>query len=68
VPLGVELPPTVELKVVETTPEVNGATASAQRKPATLETGLVVQVPAFVHEGEVIRIRVEDGAYMERVR
>jgi elongation factor P len=68
VPLGVELPPTVELKVVETTPEVKGATASAQRKPATLETGLVVQVPAFVHEGEVIRIRVEDGAYMERVR
>ena len=43
-------------------------TAGAQRKPATLETGLVVQVPAFVNEGEVIRITTEDGAYLERVK
>jgi len=67
-PVGVELPPTVDLKVVETTPEVKGATASAQRKPATLETGLVVQVPSFVHEDEQIRISTEDGSYLERVK
>jgi len=65
-PVGIELPPTVDLKVVETTPEVKGATASAQRKPATLETGLVVQVPSFIAEGETIRVRTEDGQYMER--
>jgi len=66
--VGIELPATVELRVVETSPEVKGATASAQRKPAKLETGLVVQVPAFVGEGEVIRIRTEDAAYIERAR
>lgn len=67
-PVGIALPTTVELKVVETTPEVKGATASSQRKPATLETGLVVQVPAFVGEGELIRVTTEDGAYLERVK
>jgi elongation factor P len=67
-PVGIELPTTVELKIIETTPEVKGATASAQRKPATLETGLVVQVPSFVKEGEVIRITTEDGQYLERVK
>ncbi len=65
-PVGIELPSTVELKVAETAPEVKGATASAQRKPATLETGLVVQVPAFIHEGETVRISTEDGSYLER--
>ena len=68
VPVGVELPPTVDLRVVETSPEVKGATASAQRKPATLETGLVVQVPSFVHEDEQIRVSTEDGGYLERVK
>jgi elongation factor P len=67
-PVGIELPTTVALKILETSPEVRGATASAQRKPATLETGLVVQVPAFVGEGEVIRVSTEDGAYVERVK
>jgi elongation factor P len=67
-PVGLELPITVDLKIVETTPEMKGATASAQRKPAKLTTGLVVQVPAFIAEGEVIRIRTEDGAYMERAK
>jgi len=67
-PVGIELPTTVELKIVETSPEVKGGTAGAQRKPATLETGLVVQVPAFVNEGEVIRITTEDGEYLERVK
>ena len=64
----VELPAAVALKVVETTPEVKGATASAQRKPATLETGLVVQVPSFIKEGEVIRVSTADGSYLERAK
>jgi elongation factor P len=67
IPIGVEVPNSVDLRVVETAPEVKGATASAQRKPAKLETGLVVQVPAFISEGEVIRISTEDGSYLERV-
>ena len=65
-PLGIDLPPIVELKVVETQPGVKDATASAQRKPAKLETGLVVQVPAFINEGEVLRINTLDGSYSER--
>ncbi len=67
-PVGLELPVSVDLKIVETTPEMKGATASAQRKPAKLSTGLVVQVPAFIGEGEVIRIRTDDAVYMERVK
>jgi elongation factor P len=67
-PVGIELPATVDLKVVDAPPEVKGGTAGAQKKPATLETGLVVQVPAFVNIGEKIRIRTEDSAYMERVK
>ena len=51
-PVGIELPPTVDLVVKETVPGIKGATASAQVKPATLETGLVIQVPPFVNEGE----------------
>ncbi len=65
-PVGVELPPAVDLKVVETTPGIKDATASAQRKPAKLETGLVVQVPAFVEEGETIRVSTLDGSYLGR--
>ncbi len=67
-PVGIELPVTVDLKVIETTPEVKGATASAQRKPAKLETGLIVQVPSFIGEGERIRVSTEEGLYMERVK
>jgi len=67
-PLAVELPPTVDLKVVETPPSVKDATASAQRKPAQMETGLVVQVPAFIEEGEMLRISTIDGSYSERVK
>ena len=67
-PIGVELPPVVELKVVETPPRVKDATASAQRKPATLETGLLVQVPAFIEEGEVIRVNTADSTYAERAK
>ena len=67
-PIGVELPPVVDLKVVETPPGVKDATASAQRKPAKMETGLVVQVPSFIEEGEVIRVNTTDGSYSERAK
>jgi len=67
-PISIELPPVVDLKVVETPPSVKDATASAQRKPAKLETGLTVQVPAFIEEGEMIRVSTIDGSYAERVK
>ena len=66
-PVGIELPQTVDLVVKETVPGIKGATASAQVKPATLETGLVVQVPPFVNEGDTIRVNTETGAYQARV-
>jgi elongation factor P len=65
-PVGIELPQTVDLKVTDTVPGIKGATASAQVKPATLETGLVVQVPPFVNEGDLIRINTETGEYLSR--
>ena len=65
-PVGVELPPTVDLVVKETVPGIKGATASAQVKPATLETGLVVQVPPFVNEGDKIRVSTDTGEYQSR--
>jgi len=67
-PVGVALPPVVELKVVDTMPGIKDATAQAQRKPATLETGVVVQVPAFIESGEVIRVNTADGSYSERAK
>lgn len=66
-PVGIELPATVDLKVVDTVPGIKGATAAAQVKPATLETGLVINVPAFVNTGEVVRINTETGEYHSRV-
>jgi elongation factor P len=66
-PVGIELPITVDLKVVDTTPGINRATASAQVKPATLETGLVVNVPAHVSVGDVIRVGTEDGEYQKKL-
>jgi elongation factor P len=65
-PVGIELPQTVDLTVRETVPGIKGATASAQVKPATLETGLVVQVPPFVNEGDRIRVNTETGEYQSR--
>jgi elongation factor P len=65
-PVGIELPPTIDLVVKETVPGIKGATASAQVKPATLETGLVVQVPPFVNEGDKIRVNTETGEYQGR--
>jgi len=65
-PVGIELPQTVDLLVQETTPAIKGATASAQLKPATLETGLVVQVPPFVNTGDKIRVSTDTGEYLAR--
>ncbi len=65
-PVGIELPATVDLVVKQTVPGIKGATASAQIKPATLETGLVVQVPSFINEGDKIRINTETGEYQGR--
>ena len=66
-PVGIELPPTVDLVVQQTVPGIKGATASAQVKPATLETGLVINVPSFVNEGDRIRVNTETGEYQGRV-
>jgi len=65
-PVGIELPPTVELTVEDTAPGIKGATASAQVKPARLETGLVVQVPPFVNTGDRVRVSTETGEYLSR--
>jgi elongation factor P len=65
-PVGIELPQTVDLLVKETVPGIKGATASNQIKPATLETGLVVQVPPFINEGDRVRVNTETGEYQSR--
>ena len=65
-PMSVELPATVDLMVVETEPGMKGATVSNVTKPAKLETGLVVQVPSFITEGEKIRVNTAEGTYQER--
>ncbi|MCV3319572.1 elongation factor P [Pediococcus pentosaceus] len=64
--IGVDLPTTVELKVVETAPSIKGATVTGSGKPATMETGLVVNVPDFIQEGEVLVINTEKGTYTKR--
>lgn len=66
-PIGVELPAAVELQVAETEPWVKGDTAQGGTKPATLETGLVVQVPLFVVTGGMIKVDTRSGEYLERV-
>jgi elongation factor P len=66
-PVGIELPQTVDLKVEDTVPGIKGATASAQVKPATLETGLVVQVPPFVNVGDMVRVSTDTGEYLKKV-
>lgn len=65
-PVGIELPPTVDLKVTDTAPGIKGATASNQIKPATLETGLVVNVPPFVNTGDTVRVSTDTGEYLSR--
>ena len=65
-PMSVELPATVDLRVIETEPGLKGATVSNVTKPAKLETGLIVQVPPFITEGEKIRVNTAEGTYQER--
>jgi elongation factor P len=65
--VGVELPITIELTVTETGPGFKGDTATAGTKPATLETGITIQVPLFINEGDVIKVDTRSGSYLERV-
>jgi len=65
--IGVELPPSVVLEVVDTEPGIKNATVTTSFKPAKTETGLTVQVPPFVNNGEKIKVNTDDGAYIERV-
>ncbi len=65
-PVSVELPPSVDMTVVETEPGLKGATVSNVTKPAKMETGLVVQVPPFINPGERIRVSTAEGSYQER--
>ena len=67
-PIGVSLPNFIELRVVKADPWVKGDTASGSSKPAEMETGLVVQVPPFIEEGEKIKIDTRTGQYVERVK
>lgn len=66
-PITVEPPVTVELKITQTDPGLRGDTAQGGSKPATLETGLVVQVPLFIEEGEVVKVDTRTGKYLGRV-
>jgi elongation factor P len=68
VPISVELPASMALRVTSTDPGVKGDTRTGSMKPATLETGLVVQVPLFVEEGESIKVDTRSGLYIERVK
>ncbi len=66
--IAVELPTTVELTVTDTAPAIKGATAQAQLKPATLETGLEIQVPPYLSSGERVKVDTRDGRFVERVK
>ena len=67
-PVVITLPITVDLRVAETAPEIKGATATNQNKPAMLETGAVVTVPSFIKVGEMIRVDTRTGEYVTRVK
>ena len=67
-PIGVTLPPSLELTVTSTEPTLKGATVSNVNKPATLENGVTIQVPPFINEGDRIRVDPAEGRYMERVK
>ena len=68
IPMGIELPPSINLRVTYSEPGVKGDTATRAMKPATVETGATVQVPLFVNENELIKIDSKTGAYIERVK
>ena len=65
-PIDISLPATVDLKVVETEPGIKGASATNVTKAAKMETGLVVQVPPFINEGEILKIDTSNGSYLAR--
>jgi elongation factor P len=67
-PIGIDLPTTVDLEVTFTDPGLKGDTVSATTKPATVETGAVINVPLFIDIGEVIKVDTRDGAYVERLK
>ncbi|MDL2269113.1 elongation factor P-like protein YeiP [Desulfosarcina sp. OttesenSCG-928-A07] len=67
-PLCIELPQSVDLEIVETTPVIKGATATNRNKPATLSNGITVLVPEYMTAGEIIRVNTETGQYMSRVK
>jgi elongation factor P len=65
-PIGVSLPTTMTLKIVETQPPMKGATAAGGAKPATLDNGLTIKVPQFIEEGEMVRVNTETNEYVDR--
>ena len=67
-PIGIEMPPSLELTVTQTEPSLKGATVSNVNKPATLENGVIIQVPPFVNEGDRIRVDPNEGRYIERAK
>jgi elongation factor P len=67
-PVGIELPLTLNMKVMETEPGIKGASVSNVGKPAKMETGLIVSVPPFINEGDMIRVDTATGNYVERVK
>lgn len=67
-PIGIELPPSMELTVVQTEPSLKSATVSNVNKPATLENGATIQVPPFINEGDRIRVDPREGRYIERAK
>jgi len=66
-PIGIELPIFVSLEITQTDPGVRGDTATGATKPATVETGVVIQVPLFINEGDVVKVDTRTGVYVERV-
>ena len=67
-PIGIELPAVITLEVVETEPELKGATASNSNKPAKLSTGVTIMVPPFIKQGDMVRVDPNDGRYIERAK
>ena len=67
-PMGIDLPPVIELEVIETEPELKGATASNSNKPAKLSTGVTIMVPPFIKQGDVVRVDPNEGRYIERAK
>jgi elongation factor P len=67
-PVGIDVPNTVDLRVVSTEPRLKGATQTSMYKPATVETGAIIQVPEFIKEGDVIRVDTRDDKYLERAK